>query len=340
MKILKIFFTTIMWILLLPCVVISQSNVSKAVFSVKSYPETITIGDTIYAVLEVHNPYEKSIEFVDCYQNGLGRWYDGTIQLDVITPDQRVFPLLPEMSVYIIICGPANTIQLQPKETRIIDRYSVTIPPLEDLFGDPHWQKILNNLPSKGEIFKLRVTAALYPHNIRGAKEGEKLIFENKFLLQPRPQNDIKLFKQWYDNTPKKLLPEINTKRHVLPVKIGEAYFEEMNNKLPKEHRYSFFLWCNRYPGYPNLPQDWQGWKKLEESFEPSTLRDGIRWTRIYMQYCTTADEKVLDELKTWLEKMNPIQRTVMVNKYSFISTDIPNSTKLYETIQLFKDKK
>ncbi|MDR1483622.1 MAG: hypothetical protein LBT09_02240, partial [Planctomycetaceae bacterium] len=93
------------------------------------------------------------------------------------------------------------------------------------------------------------------------------------------------------------------------------------------------------YPDDPNLPVDWQGWKKLEESFEPSTLRDEIRWTRICVQYCSTGNEKVLDELKTWLDKMNPIQRTVMVN-YFYKDKNLPNSTKLYETIQLFKDKK
>jgi hypothetical protein len=88
------------------------------------------------------------------------------------------------------------------------------------------------------------------------------------------------------------------------------------------------------------LPKDWEGWKKLEESFESSTLRDEIRWTRICIQYCSTGDEKVLDELKTWLAKMNPIQRTVMVNNYFRYDKNLPNSQKLYETIQSFKDKK
>jgi hypothetical protein len=103
---------------------------------------------------------------------------------------------------------------------------------------------------------------------------------------------------------------------------------------------YMFLRYGNRYPGYPNLPRDWEAWKKLEESFESSTLRDEIRWTRICIQYCSTGDEKVLDELKTWLEKMNPIQRTVMVNNYFGYNENLPNSKKLYETIQSFKDKK
>jgi hypothetical protein len=33
----------------------------------------------------------------------------------------------------------------------------------------------------------------------------------------------------------------------------------------------------NRYPGYPNLPKDWRGWKNLEESFKAGTLREEIR---------------------------------------------------------------
>ncbi len=68
----------------------------------------------------------------------------------------------------------------------------------------------------------------------------------------------------------------------------------------------------NRYPGPPNTPETWQGWKELEESITPSTMRDEIRLTRILIQYCDTKDEKVLDELKEWFVGMNEIQRTCM----------------------------
>jgi D-mannonate dehydratase len=59
------------------------------------------------------------------------------------------------------------------------------------------------------------------------------------------------------------------------------------------------------------------------------------------LQYCETKDDKILDELKSWLEKMNPIQRAVMTNYLQHYHVkEIPVAEKLYNTIRLFKDKK
>ena len=70
----------------------------------------------------------------------------------------------------------------------------------------------------------------------------------------------------------------------------------------------------NRYPSEMMAPETWQGWKELEESLSPSTMRDEIRLTRILIQYCDTRDEKVLDELKEWFAEMDEVQRTCMAN--------------------------
>jgi hypothetical protein len=93
---------------------------------------------------------------------------------------------------------------------------------------------------------------------------------------------------------------------------IGSKYQPVWKRKLERDfnlhelnqisQNLAFFLRIgNRYPDYPNLPSDWRGWKNLEESFEASTLRDEIRWTRICLQYCETKNDKVLDELKSWI---------------------------------------
>ncbi|MDR1479511.1 MAG: hypothetical protein LBJ00_11285 [Planctomycetaceae bacterium] len=333
---MRIFITVVVWISLLCLAALSAEETHLPMFSIRSYPKTLMIGDTLYAVFSVNNPHEESIEFNDIYL-GSGRFW-GTVHLDIIDSAQKVIPLLIEVPDRMILTWVAEAVRLEPKETRIVGLYSVTIPPLEDLYGTPYWQKLLDNLPKEGVSFKLRVTASLYPHNLRLAKEENKFFLEEKFLIQQRPKKDLDRFKQWYENTPKNLMPEIDTRIAPLPVKVGKAYMKEVMSKLPKGY-YHIFNLNYRYPGYPNLPKDWQAWKKLEESFEPGTLRDEIRWKRICVQYYTTADDKVLNELKAWLEKMNPIQRSVMVN-YSHKAEDLPNSEKLYETIQLFKDKK
>jgi hypothetical protein len=198
--------------------------------SMNSYPETISIGDTLYATLEVNNPHEEIILFNDSYL-GDGRFL-GTVRLDIIDSSQRSFSLLCEVPMRKVLDWGPDLVKLEPKETRIVGRYSVTIPPLEDLFSNPYWQKMLNDLPKKGESFKLKITLALYSHDLRRAKEENKIFLEKKFLLQQRTSKDIELFRQWYDNTPKNLLPEIDTEIAPLPVKIGGAYMRELTDKL------------------------------------------------------------------------------------------------------------
>ncbi|MDO4559216.1 MAG: hypothetical protein Q4C47_09635 [Planctomycetia bacterium] len=41
----------------------------------------------------------------------------------------------------------------------------------------------------------------------------------------------------------------------------------------------------NRYPGVPDGPQTWEGWKEPGESLAKSTMRDEIRLTRAIAQY-------------------------------------------------------
>ncbi|MDD3469348.1 MAG: hypothetical protein PHE53_05130 [Thermoguttaceae bacterium] len=97
------------------------------------------------------------------------------------------------------------------------------------------------------------------------------------------------------------------------------------------------------YPGNPNCPETWQGWKELEESLTPSTMRDEIRMTRIVIQYCDTEDSKVLDELTEWLQNMSEIQRVVMVQNVMNLPNNFPQDgevrkplLQLIETIKPF----
>jgi hypothetical protein len=165
--------------------------------------------------------------------------------------------------------------------------------------------------------------------------QREPCILKEKIKILPREKNEMKLLKDWYRNTGH-MFPELN---------LDDGYNKNKSKKWLRKKSYKyhsneinrmFVRLRNLYPCYPNVPDDWQGWKAIEESFKPSTLRDEIRWTRICIQYCATEDEKVLEELKSWLKEMNPIQRAVMVN-YFHKNEKLPNSEKLYNTIQQFK---
>ena len=146
--------------------------------------------------------------------------------------------------------------------------------------------------------------------------------------IKLRPPDEMALIEQWYKNTPASLWPtNLRNTLSKAPYKelgrnqwsarvLGPAY-KPRDSKwiLIQEKWYSPWLFIrlgNRYPSDPNAPETWQGWKELEESISPSTMRDEIRLTRILIQYCDTRDEKVLDELKEWFADMNEVQRACM----------------------------
>jgi hypothetical protein len=215
---------------------------------------------------------------------------------------------------------------------------------LEDL-GNSFWKAFQKELPPEGKEVEFYFNS--YP------------AFRKKLRIKSRKDNEKKLLEKWYKNTPNYYHPELKSSK-IIPrttpneklIKTDHYWWtrKEFNyNKVMSEKSVKseiitnyipdyFLRHGNRYPGYPNLPKTWQDWKELEDSFEPSTLRDEIRWTRICIQYCDTEDEKVLEELKLWLMKMNPIQRTVMVHTYWGKHGSIPASIKLDNTIQQFDD--
>ncbi|MDD3470212.1 MAG: hypothetical protein PHE53_09585 [Thermoguttaceae bacterium] len=181
-------------------------------------------------------------------------------------------------------------------------------------------------------------------------------------ILLRNPQ-EMELIRRWYENTPREMLPE-----YQLPLAIGlrqdmssyrtpsRLYFHRdyTNSKLSsgtnfiriKEEKVEPRLLVglgNHTPGDPNCPETWQGWKELEESLTPSTMRDEIRMTRIVIQYCDTEDSKVLDELTEWLQNMNAIQRVVMVQNVMNLQGKLSQDgeirkplNKLIETVQPF----
>jgi hypothetical protein len=320
--------------LLEPPLDISQDS-QRPTILVKCFPETCQVGDTIYLIVEARNSQQENIKISHFVSIALG-----TIRINFIDPEKNVIPFLFDVNRRVILNPKPQLLLLQPNESQIIWRRSITVPPLEDLYGQKYWRDLLKNFPEQGQSFQIRTTVTIL-------NDDKEYTSQCSIKLKSRIKKELDIFEGWYKNTPEYLFPYVDAERVdrspiPLKLKISKTYCKELVDKVSylQCHILSLQRLGNRYPGYPNLPSDWQGWQKLEESFGASTLRDEIRWTRVCLQYCTTGDEKVLDELKLWLEKMNPIQRTVMVNNYFHKNENLPNSKKLYETIQSFKNKK
>jgi hypothetical protein len=169
---------------------------------------------------------------------------------------------------------------------------------LEDLHT-PFWQDVQKNLQQQGKEMELRVEFRPY--------FDDPSVLSEKIKIQPRKENEMKLLEEWHRNTPWYLFPTLNLDERYNRNSKKDDSEKWIRKKVKVGYSYDapqvFLRLRNLYPCYPNLPEDWGGWKELEEKFEPSTLRDEIRWTRICYQYCATEDDKVLDELKSWLEK-------------------------------------
>jgi hypothetical protein len=318
--------------------VLCASEPPKERVIVSCFPNICKIGDTVYVVVEVSNPHDVETYFYNMFLEPILN----TVQIELADNKGNVLPFLFESCSDTIETpnwSPPR-VRLEPHERRVVRTYSVTVPPFEDLYGQEYWQNWLLQkrfLPS----FKLRFTVALANeaplHQEKWEMLKTKVCYEKSFVISQRTATEMSTLKSWYDATPTNLLPVMDRVTASIPFKRGHKSYLAITSKLQPQH-YHFLRIGNRYPGYPNLPKDWRGWKELEESFCEGTLRDEIRWTRICIQYCETKDEKVLEELKSWLEKMNPIQRAVMVN-YIQKNEQLPESIKLHNTIQPFKNK-
>ncbi|MDR2346379.1 MAG: hypothetical protein LBE18_09960, partial [Planctomycetaceae bacterium] len=290
--------------------------------SAKCYPTNCQVGDTIYFTFEAYNPNDEQVSYKhEFIAPGLR-----TVCVALVGSDDQKLLHLPFETPYYTECNRIvlSEVKLMPKERKVIGTYSLPVPSLEDLHSQK-WQEELSKLltDQKQLCFKL-VFTEINPDQMRvmplNTNKGTRKLtnYEWYFELKQRKQEEMRLLKDWHEKTPKHLLPIMREEllssgwtSDKIYFKTSEAYHKELFSSVePHVTILKYILRVgNRYPGYPNMPNDCQGWKKLEESFEPSTLQDEIRWTRICLQYCTTADAKVLDELKTWLEKMNPIQR-------------------------------
>ena len=71
-----------------------------------------------------------------------------------------------------------------------------------------------------------------------------------------------------------------------------------------------------RKPSDPNNPTTLEGWRELEASLIPSTMRDEVRLTRLQLEYYSAkkggASEQAKAELVDWLESLPEVQQRRM----------------------------
>jgi len=328
--------------------------------SMKCYPEVVMPGESLYILVEVENPYDKPIYIDDIYRPN-----DGDIKIRIQDSKKESQPLLFEVFVYRLANYPLYLAEVNPGETRVIGALSINIPSLEDLH-EPFWENHLKGISSEGKDFLLQVSVISRPwaSNFKLLKDNEfvdfltqktnaehllhglEITLGQRILMKSRPVREMAMIERWYDNTPKEFFPEPIggvTSLGNNPQLSSNVFWSKVIRV--QNENYSQWLFVrrgNRYPGDPNAPTTWQGWKELEESITPSTMRDEIRLTRMVIQFCDTRDAKVLDELKNWFDGMNEVQRTVMAKsirdraEHTYGEKLLPQFGEIYQTIREF----
>lgn len=330
---------SILLLLLTAMTLQSDSDFPHPEFAVKSYPTTAQIGNTIYMEIIAKNPHATSIFIFNNYlptagdikihfQDAAGQKQDHIFESLDLEEYSRAFTVA----------------EIKPGESLIIAVLAISLPPLEDL-KEPFWEKLLKNLSTENVEFTICVAiTSMVASNKEGNSSVRKpFTLEVPIEMKQRPEKEMALFEDWYYKTPNVLfpMPEGENPPRKIPrqgVIPAESKIIRIQNK--KYDPQDFIRLGNRYPAAPNAPETWQGWKELEESITPSTMRDEIRLTRILVQYCDTKDTKVLDELKKWFHSMNEVQRTVMAKNVCDLAwnsrgTDLFESfKKIYGTVK------
>jgi hypothetical protein len=268
-------------------------------FSVEIFPKEIYLGDTIYLALY----YENRSDEKTAVSSGRDDYWHG--QFILSSPSlEGDYRWIPEYRTSRMNRRAGVKKEIKPGEKYPVQKIALEFPPLED-WNAPFWQELKATISEEGIVCKLQVS-------YRSAN------LEHDVLVKPRPANETALLDQWLNDTPETQAPVVERTRKVpytgFPAASGKS---NISIRRWKYEPWLFIRLGNRKPADPNNPTTLEGWRDLEASLTPSTMRDEIRFTRLQLEYYAAAGqaktaEKAKSEFVDWLKSLPEIQRTVM----------------------------
>jgi NADH:ubiquinone oxidoreductase subunit len=273
-------------------------------FSLQCYPETVMPGDTLYVMVIAKNPLDESIyinvvhyanEIQANFKDSENQTYTGSGK-KLISPSD---PPPPNVEYSLEFA------EIKSKDSLIFYTAAINVPSLEDL-KEPFWEKNMKKLEAGNEKFTLGITFKAY-WDKNNSNNPVNIALETPIVLKSRPEKEMALIQKWY-----KSLDDFLKSNEFQNFGI---FRDDRNNISVKKEKFRHWLFVrivNFYPDISSIPATWQGWKDLEDSLTPSTMKDEIRLARIVIQFCDTEDAAVLKELKEWFDGMHDVQRTVL----------------------------
>lgn len=291
------------------------------------YPREVFWGDTIYAVEFLENISGASI----CD-------FDKTLSDVWDMPDFSIWISSPQISgeyrwsfenpTDATACHEAelSTFEIGDKFcSRIV---YPEICPLED-FDAPFWKELREKLTPEGIVCTIHLEV----------NSADGFTATQEILVKPRPSEEMALLEKWYKNTPKELFP-FNYKGE-LP-NSGKSNIRLSSFSSRSYNPWLFMRVGNRKPSDPNNPQTLQGWRNLEASLIPSTMRDEVRLARFRLEYFAARDADEANKIKKdywdWLDSLPEVQRTVMEN-YPYFSSSSEKDAEVWRKLSGLRRK-
>jgi len=202
------------------------------------------------------------------------------------------------------------------------------------------WNFVHEKMTPRGLICQLHLKYDYRNHR----HENCPIEINVEILIKPRPENEIALLEKWYKNTPEKLFPKVDRSRKVphdnMLRSSGVSDIKINGNTYDP---WMFIRLGNRKPSDPNNPTTLDGWRQLEASLTPSTMRDEVRLTRLQLEYYSAkpgeASENAKNELVQWLKSLPEVQQTIYLTFLVSKMSDFAHSRGNYEKPTPLSDK-
>ena len=309
---------------------------------VEACPQELKLGDTIYVRVIASNPHKKSVYIEESFRLDCN---------DAIFVNFALYDASRDLLFPLLVTGTREKndrslmlVELPPGEKREIAKTSLSIPALEDL-QDPFWKHLFDKdgKQSRQLILRTIIDSRQATDYVQSNRAHIRVTLETPITVKPRSAAEMTMLEKWHKDFPPEFFLENWGCRKAFPPKV--ARWGSYGSKIIQtQHNGKTFVWNNGfttdYPGAPNFPTTTQGWRALEESLEPSTLRDEIQLTRLLWEYFSakeTIQENKLVEINAWFESRPKLQAYVIAdNLLTNIENFAPYTSRLYSNFYLY----
>ncbi len=297
--------------------------------TVECYPQEVYFGDTIYFAELLKNLSNTPI---NDYRKNIPKLWDAPgVSITATSPEiQGEYHWRFENPTGYLTDSVPFLSTFDSGESFCSRIIYLDVCPLED-FEHPFWTEFREKMTNEGIVLAIHINFKLSVHDCFTATQ--------EVLVKPRPSEEMALLEKWYKNTPKELFP-FNYKGK-LP-NSGKSNIRLSSFSSRSYNPWLFMRVGNRKPSDPNNPQTLKGWRNLEASLIPSTMRDEVRLARFRLEYFAARDADEANKIKKdywdWLDSLPEVQRTVMEN-YPYFSSSSEKGAEVWRKLSGLRRK-